>query len=49
MSEDKENLIEQKKKQRREEQAIDESGTQGKEINHQVKDKKDYHQPRDTA
>ncbi|MDC6350263.1 hypothetical protein PP178_01765 [Zeaxanthinibacter sp. PT1] len=49
MSDDNENLIEQKKKQSLEERAIDESATHGKEINHQVKDKKNHHQPRDTA
>lgn len=32
-----------------EENAIDEDATHGKKINHQVKRKKNYHQPRDTA
>lgn len=32
-----------------EENAIDEDATHGKQINHQVKEKKNYHQPRDTA
>lgn len=49
MSDNNENLIEKKKQQSLEEQAIDESATHGKAINHQVKDKKNHHQPRDTA
>lgn len=40
---------EQKKNQSLEEQALDESATHGKQINRQVKDKRNYHQPRDTA
>ena len=43
------NLIDKSEKQSLKEQAIDESATQGKDINHQVKDKKNHHQPRDTA
>jgi hypothetical protein len=31
------------------EQAINHDATQGKDINHQVKDKKEHHQPRDGA
>ncbi len=31
------------------EQAINIGETQGKEINHQIKDKKEIHQPRDNA
>ena len=43
------NLIEKSDNQSLKEQAIDESATQGKKINHQVKDKREKHQPRDTA
>ena len=43
------NLIEKSDKQSLKEQAIDESATHGKKINHQVKDKREQHQPRDTA
>ena len=43
------NLIEKSDNQSLKEQAIDKSATQGKDINHQVKDKKQHHQPRDTA
>lgn len=43
------NLIEKSENQSLKEQAIDESATHGKKINHQVQDKRDQHQPRDTA
>lgn len=43
------NLIDKGEKQSLKEQAIDESATDGKKINHQVQDKRDQHQPRDTA
>ncbi|MGB7393375.1 MAG: hypothetical protein WA913_03175 [Pricia sp.] len=43
------NLIEKSENQSLKEQAIDEAATHGKKINHQVKDKKNHHQPRDTA
>ena len=36
-------------KQKLEEQAINKDATDGKKINHQVKDKRDHHHPRDTA
>lgn len=49
MSEKKQNKIEKSENQSLKEQAIDESATHGKKINHQVKDKKEHHQPRDTA
>ena len=44
-----ENFIEKSENQSLKEQAIDESATHGKKINHQVKDKKNHHQPRDMA
>ncbi len=49
MSEDK-NYI-PKEEQSKAEQAINKKGNEsdGKEINHQVKDKREKHQPRDTA
>jgi hypothetical protein len=40
---------ENKKNQSLEEQAIDENATRGEQINQQVKDKREHHQPRDTA
>ncbi|HET8736426.1 MAG TPA: hypothetical protein VFM69_07495 [Pricia sp.] len=43
------NLIEKSENQSLKEQAIDESATHGERINHQVKDKKNHHQPRDKA
>lgn len=50
MSKDEnDNHIEKSEKQSLKEQAIDKSATQGKDINHQVRDKKEHHQPRDTA
>tara|TARA_R100000935_G_C2833073_1_gene166335 strand:- start:473 stop:616 length:144 start_codon:yes stop_codon:yes gene_type:complete len=39
----------EQKKQSKKEQAINKSATQGMDINHQVKDRKEKHQPRDTA
>ncbi|MEM0517285.1 hypothetical protein [Aequorivita flava] len=39
----------EKEKQSKKEQAINKSATQGKDINHQVKERKEKHQPRDTA
>ncbi len=36
-------------KQAKKEQAINKSATQGEEINHQQKERKEKHQPRDTA
>ena len=47
MDKDRKDKLSQK--QELEEQAINKDATQGKEINHQVKDKKNHHQPRDTA
>ncbi len=47
MDKDRKDLESQKTKL--EEQAINKDATQGKDINHQVKDKKNHHQPRDTA
>ncbi len=44
-----ENLIEKSENQSLKEQAIDESATHGKKINQQVQDKREEHQPRDTA
>ena len=49
MTDKKQNRIEKSENQSLKEQAIDESATHGKKINHQVKDKKEHHQPRDTA
>lgn len=43
------NLIEKSENQNLKEKAIDESASQGEKINHQVQDKRDQHQPRDTA
>jgi hypothetical protein len=50
MDKDKKNNSE-KQKQSIEEQAINKKGQEadGKEINHQVKQRKEQHQPRDTA
>ncbi|WP_339700934.1 hypothetical protein [uncultured Marixanthomonas sp.] len=50
MENDKKNNSE-KQKQSIEEQAINKKGQEadGKEINHQVKQRKEQHQPRDTA
>tara|TARA_R100001369_G_C3323373_1_gene169299 strand:- start:875 stop:1033 length:159 start_codon:yes stop_codon:yes gene_type:complete len=50
MEDDKKNNSE-KQKQSIEEQAINKKGQEadGKEINHQVKQRKEQHQPRDTA
>ncbi|MCG2419845.1 hypothetical protein K8089_12510 [Aequorivita sp. F47161] len=39
----------EQEKQSKKEQAINKSATQGKDINHQVKERKENHQPRDTA
>lgn len=36
-------------KQAKKEQAINRNATQGKEINHQIKQKQEKHQPRDNA
>ncbi len=49
MKKKQENKIEKKKNQSLEEQAIDENATKGEQINQQVKDKREHHQPRDTA
>lgn len=49
MENKKDNLIEKSENQSLKEQAIDEAATHGKKINHQVKDKKEHHQPRDRA
>lgn len=49
MEDKKDNLIEKGENQSLKEQAIDESATHGKKINHQIQDKKEHHQPRDTA
>lgn len=49
MEDKKDNYIEKNDKQGLKEQAIDESATHGEKINHQVKDKREHHQPRDTA
>ncbi len=38
-----------KENQSQKEQAVNKSATQGKEINHQVEQKREKHQPRDTA
>lgn len=46
---DKKNKIEKDKKKSLKEQAIDKTATEGEKINHQVNDKRDHHQPRDTA
>lgn len=39
----------EREKQAKKEQAINKSATQGEEINHQQKERKEKHQPRDTA
>lgn len=39
----------EKEKQSKKEQAINKSATQGKDINHQVKERQEKHQPRDNA
>jgi hypothetical protein len=39
----------EQEKQSKKEQAINKSATEGKKINHQVKQKQEKHQPRDTA
>lgn len=39
----------EKEKQSKKEQAINKSATDGKDINHQVKDRQEKHQPRDNA
>lgn len=39
----------EREKQGKKEQAINKSATQGKEINYQQKERKEKHQPRDTA
>lgn len=39
----------EQEKQSKKEQAINKSATQGKDINHQVKDRKEKYQPRDNA
>jgi len=49
MTDKKQNQIEKSENQSLKEQAIDESATHGKQINHQVKEKKEHHQPRDNA
>ena len=46
--EKKEKNLEQEKQSKRE-QAINRTATQGKEINHQEKQRQEKHQPRDTA
>lgn len=45
----KDSKVEKSKNQSLEEQAIDERANHGREINHQVKQKREHHQPRDTA
>lgn len=45
----KENKIEKSENQTLKEQAIDKTATQGEKINHQVKQKREKHQPRDNA
>lgn len=45
----KDNLIDKSDNQSLKEQAVDESTTHDKKINQQVQDKRDQHQPRDTA
>ncbi|AFL79764.1 hypothetical protein Aeqsu_0241 [Aequorivita sublithincola DSM 14238] len=47
MDKDDKNVIPEK--QSKKEQAINKSATHGKEINPQVKQKQEKHQPRDTA
>lgn len=39
----------EQEKQSKKEQAINKSATQGKDINYQEKERKEKHQPRDTA
>jgi len=39
----------EKEKQSKKEQGINKSATDGKDINHQVKDRQEKHQPRDNA
>lgn len=39
----------EKEKQSKKEQAINKPATKGEQINHQVKQKQEKHQPRDTA
>ncbi|WP_452224381.1 hypothetical protein [Lacinutrix chionoecetis] len=48
---DSDNKIPKQNNQPEKEQAINKKGSQadGKEINHQVKDKREKHQPRDNA